>query len=130
MIISWKDKEPLVIQAGPGGTRVLTGSGASPAAGATGAGGHGGPPPGAPQKMSPEEMAKFEKDLDARRAEAEANRRVVEYRIYYGDYQPVGGVKLPHRIQRSIDGKTTEEMVFESFKVNSKIDQSTFKTSK
>ena len=61
----------------------------------------------------PEEREKFEKDLEARRKEAEAKRRTVEYRVYYADYQTVGGVLLPHRIQRSIDGKPTEEMIFD-----------------
>jgi hypothetical protein len=76
--------------------------------------------------MSAADREKLEKDLEAKRAEAEAKRRTVEYRLYYGDYQAVGGVKLPHRIQRSIDGKTTEEMNVESYKVNAKIDQDTF----
>lgn len=131
LMLSWKDKEPLVIQAGgPGGTRVAMGSSTVQAVGGGAPTSHAGPPPGGAQKTSPEDIAKLEKDLEAKRAAAEATRRVVEYRIYYGDYQPVGGVRLPHRLQRSIDGKTTEEMFFESFKLNSKIDPATFKPSK
>ena len=70
------------------------------------------------------------KDLEARRKEAEAKRRTVEFRVYYADYQTVGGVQLPHRIQRSIDGKPTEEMVFDTIKVNPKIDAKKFQVAK
>jgi hypothetical protein len=127
LMVTWMDKEPLIIRSGPGGANVTSGGGtfvkAIPGGGA-------GPEGGAPSKMSSQDVEKMQKDLEARRAEAEAKRRTVEFRLYYGDYQSVGGVKLPHRIQRSIDGKTTEEMVFDSFKVNAKIEQGTFKPSK
>jgi len=96
---------------GPGGTQVVRSFGG----------------PGGPQAMSKEEREKFEKDLDERRKEAEAKRRTVEFRMYYSDYQPVGGAVLPHRIQRSIDGKPAEEMIFDEIKVNPKIDAKKFK---
>ena len=51
--------------------------------------------------------------------------RTVEYRVYYADYQPVNGAMFPHKIQRSIDGKPTEEMVFDKIKVKPKIDAKT-----
>ena len=135
LMVTWTDKEPLILQAGPGGTAVTAGGGGAMFQSAGGgaiaaAGGHGAATGSAPTRMTPEELQKMEKDLEARRAEAEAKRRTVEYRIYYSDYQVVGGVKLPHRVQRSIDGKTTEEMLFESYKVNARIDQGTFKPSK
>jgi hypothetical protein len=68
--------------------------------------------------------------MDARRQEAEAKRRTVEYRVFYSDYQSVNAVLLPHRIQRSIDGKPTEEMIVDTFKVNPKIDAKKFQVSK
>jgi hypothetical protein len=70
------------------------------------------------------------KDLEARRKELEAKARTVEYRIYYADYKTVGGVQLPHRIQRAIDGKPTEEMIFDTIKVNPKIDAKKFQVAK
>ena len=79
---------------------------------------------------SPEEREKMLKDLDARRKEAEAKLRTVEYRIFYADYKTVGGVQLPHRVQRSIDGKPTEEMIFDTIKVNPKIDAKKFQVAK
>jgi len=129
LMLSWMDKEPITMTMGPGGT-VTTGA---PGAGMAASGGNttftrversGGAP------MTPEEREKMMKDLEARRKEAEAKARTVEYRVYYGDYKAVGGVQLPHRIQRSIDGKPTEEMIFDTFKVNPKIDAKKFQVAK
>ena len=129
LMLSWMDREPITMMVGPGGT-VTTGG--APAAGAAGGGNatftrverSGGAPP------TPEEREKMMKDIEARRKEAEAKARTVEYRLYYGDYKTVGGVQLPHRIQRSIDGKPTEEMIFDTIKVNPKIDAKKFQVAK
>jgi hypothetical protein len=51
---------------------------------------------------------------------------MVEYRLYYGDYRDVDGIKVPFRLQRSIDGKPTEELTFDRVKINGKIDAKTF----
>lgn len=82
------------------------------------------------RQMSEEEMKKMMDDAAARRKEAEANRRTVEYRVYYSNFRSVGGLKLPHTMQRSIDGKPTEEMTFDSIKVNPKIDSKKFEITK
>jgi hypothetical protein len=130
LMLSWMDKEPITMMMGPGGT-VTTGG--APGAGMAASGGSttftrversGGTPP------TPEEREKMMKDLEARRKEAEAKARTVEYRVYYSDYKSVGGVQLPHRVQRAIDGKPTEEMVFDTFKVNAKIDAKKFQVTK
>jgi len=134
LMLSWMDKEPLVMTMGPGGT-VTTGG--APGAGMAVAGGNAtftrverGGAPGTAANMTPEEREKLMKDLEARRKEAEAKLRTVEYRIYYADYRTVGGVQIPHRIQRSIDGKPTEEMIFDTVKVNPKIDAKKFQVTK
>jgi hypothetical protein len=133
LMLSWMDKEPLVMTMGPGGS-VTAGPGTSaavPGGGAwVGSGVATMTRSAAPANMTPEEREKMMKDLDARRKEAEANLRTVEHRIYYGDYKTVGGVQLPHRIQRSVDGKPTEEMVFDTIKVNAKIDAKKFQVAK
>src|SRR6185295_5671708 len=106
-------KEPMVMQnvAGPGrgsssgGTNVVQ----------FGAG-------GGAQSMTPEQRDQMMKEMQDRMKEAEAKRRTVEYRLYYGDYQDVSGVKLPFKLQRSIDGKPSEEMTLEKVKINQKID--------
>lgn len=86
--------------------------------------------PGGGSQMSAEEMKKMMDDAAARRKEAEANRKMVEYRVYYSNFRAVGGLKLPHTMQRSVDGKPTEEMTFESIKVNPKIDSKKFEITK
>jgi hypothetical protein len=136
LMLSWMDKEPITMTMGPGGTVTMGGPGAGIAMGGGGAAvtrterpaGAPGAPGGAP--MTPEEREKMMKDVEARRKEAEAKARTVEYRVYYGDYKSVAGVQLPHRIQRAIDGKPTEEMVFDTFKVNAKIDAKKFQVTK
>ncbi|HSK09309.1 MAG TPA: hypothetical protein VK911_07015 [Vicinamibacterales bacterium] len=119
LMLTWMDKEPLVVRMGPGGANVTAGGGGAVFQRIERA---------AP--MSKEEREKMEKDMEAARAEAEATRRTVEFRLYYGDYREVGGVRLPHRIQRAVDGQTTEEMEFDSLKVNAKIDRHTFEPSR
>jgi len=129
------DKEPLVMQmGGPGGG--APGPGGAGAVTMTMSGGGGvaaGAPVHAPaggSTMSQEDRDKMMKDLDARRKDAESKLRTVEYRVFYADYKEVGGVQWPHRIQRAIDGKTTEEMTFDTIKVNPKIDAKKFQVSK
>jgi hypothetical protein len=62
--------------------------------------------------------------------QAEANRRIVEHRMFYADYKAVEGVKLPTRIQRMMEGLPTEELALEKIKVNGKIDPNKFKNAK
>jgi len=135
LMLSWMDKEPLVMQmGGPGGG--APGPGGAGAVTMTMSGGGGvaaGAPVHAPaggSTMSQEDRDKMMKDLDARRKDAESKLRTVEYRVFYADYKEVGGVQWPHRIQRAIDGKTTEEMTFDTIKVNPKIDAKKFQVSK
>jgi hypothetical protein len=80
--------------------------------------------------MTPEERDKMMKDLAERAKQAEAARPIVEYRLYYGDFKDVSGVKLPHHFVRAMAGKTIEESVFDKLKVNAKIDPKKFQVSK
>ena len=134
LMLSWMDKEPLVMTMGPGGT--VTAGGGAPGAAAGGGGvavtriERSGGAPGAATNMTPEERQKMIADIEAKRKEAEAKLRTVEYRVYYADYKNVGGVQFPHKIQRSVDGKPTEEMVFDTIKVNPKIDAKKFQVVK
>jgi len=135
LMLSWMDKEPLVMQmGGPGGGAAGPGGGGAVTMTMSGGGGvtadarHSAQAGGS--SMSQEDRDKLMKDLEARRKDAEAKLRTVEYRVFYADYKSVGGVQLPHRIQRSIDGKPTEEMIFETIKVNPKIDAKKFQVSK
>ncbi len=119
LMISWMAKEPLIVNrtigGGPGGKTVATFSG-------------GGGQVTTRQAATPEEREKLEKELQDQRKEAEAKARVVEYRMYYGDYRDVDGVKVPFRMQRSIDGKPVEEVTLDKVKINGKIDPKKFQT--
>ncbi len=126
LMFSWMAPEPMVMTqtmrgGGPGGGQtVQMGGGAS----FTTSGSAGG------RQMTEEEQKKMMADAEAARRQAEANRKTVEYRLFYSDYKTVNGVKLPHTIRRSVDGKPTEEMTFESIKLNPKIDAKKFEVSK
>ena len=65
-------------------------------------------------------------DLQARMAEAEKNRKTVEFRMFYGDYKKVDGVMLPHKIETSLDGQPNEEWTIEKYKVNPQIKADTW----
>jgi hypothetical protein len=54
----------------------------------------------------------------------------VEYRIYYADYRDVDGIQWPFRIRRATGPDTTEETIFDRFKINTKIDQKKFEVRK
>jgi hypothetical protein len=129
LMLSWMAKEPLTMSrsmtAGPGGpTTVTVGGGGGVVTGAAPAG------QALRGNMTPEEREKMTKQIQEQMKEAEAKRRVVEYRLFYGDYRAVDGVQVPHRLQRSVDGKPTEEVTFEKVKVNAKIDAKKFTVTK
>lgn len=128
LMLSWMALEPLAPQTitrGPGGAtgtqQIMTGGGTTFTSGGGAQGG---------RQLTEEEMKKMMDDAAARRKEAEATRKMVEYRVYYSNFRSVGGLKLPHTMQRSIDGKPTEEMTFDSIKVNPKIDSKKFEITK
>jgi hypothetical protein len=54
----------------------------------------------------------------------------VEYRIYYGDFRDVDGMKFPFRLRRAVAGETVEETTFDKFRINPKIDAKKFEAVK
>ncbi len=54
----------------------------------------------------------------------------VEYRLFYGDYRTVDGVKWPFRIRRAVAGNTIEETTFDRVAFNVKIDPRKFEAPK
>ena len=111
LMLSWMDKEPLQISMGPGGGR-------------PGGGGHPG------MTGAPGDLEKMQKEMEEKIKEAEARRRTVEFRVFYGDYKTFNGVKLPTRIQRMVDGTPSDEMTFDRVQVNGKIDPKKFEPTK
>jgi hypothetical protein len=87
-----------------------------------------GPPPGA--TATAEERQKYQQEVAAARAKAMQQAKPTENRIYYADYREVDGLKFPFRIRRAIGATTTEETVFDRFRINAKIDPKKFEVRK
>jgi hypothetical protein len=83
-----------------------------------------GPPP--PATASAEDKQKYQQDMAAARTKAMQQAKPTENRIYYADYRLVDGLKLPFRIRRAIGATTTEETIFDRFRINAKIDPKKF----
>jgi hypothetical protein len=129
LMYSWMAKEPVnMVQStsrsgGPGGGS-SSGGGMVTTFGPGGGGRTGG------SKMSQEDQDKMMKDLQDQMKAAEANRKTVEFRVYYGNFQDVDGLKLPHSFQQSIAGNAASEITIEKYKVNPKIDPKRFEPKK
>ncbi len=65
-------------------------------------------------------MEKRREEVRAR-LEAEGPPPPTAVTLHLADYQDVRGVKLPHRITESIDGKPVMEWTIEKFEVNPKL---------
>jgi hypothetical protein len=87
-----------------------------------------GPPPG--PAATADERQKYQQDLAAARAKAMQLAKPTENRIYYADYRDVDGLKLPFRIRRAVGATTTEETIFDRFRINAKIDPKKFEVRK
>ena len=53
-----------------------------------------------------------------------------EHRLYFADYRDVDGLKLPFRLRRGLGVNTTEETMFDRFRINQKIDPRRFEVRK
>jgi hypothetical protein len=78
------------------------------------------PPPGGQTQMSQEEM---QKQIEAMRNQP---MRMIEHRVYFGDWKEVDGIQFPHSLQRATGETTTEEWTIAKVKVNPKIDAKKF----
>jgi hypothetical protein len=59
-------------------------------------------------------------------AAAPEERRIVEFKMAYGEYKATGGVKMPTHLLRTIDGKQADELVLDKIALNPKIDAKKF----
>ena len=76
--------------------------------------------PAAPAtSASQAEKDAYAKEVLALRQKTQATP--VEHRIYYADYRDVDGVQLPFRLRRAIGADTTEETIFDRFRLNTRI---------
>jgi hypothetical protein len=127
LMLSWMAKEPMVRTisiGGPGGTHATAGGAGTVVQ--SGGGGNVQIGGARGQQMTQEERDKLLKQAEEQGKAAEAKARTVEFRLYYSDYRDVGGIKVPFTLQRSIDGKPSEELTFDKVKINDKIDPKKF----
>jgi hypothetical protein len=68
----------------------------------------GGPPPGGAAAPHRADEA----------AAAQPAPQAVDIQMFLDDYRAEDGVLLPHKVSRSVDGKTTEEWTFKTIKIN------------
>jgi hypothetical protein len=59
-----------------------------------------------------------------------AQGKPIEYRLYYGDFRDVDGMKWPFRLRRAVAGETVEETTFDRIRINAKIDPRKFEARK
>jgi hypothetical protein len=52
--------------------------------------------------------------------------QLVENTVFFSEHQKVDGVMLPHRLTRSVDGKTVEEIEIKKYKANPTLDPQMF----
>ena len=52
-----------------------------------------------------------------------------EQRMFFAEYKEVDGLHLPFRIRRAVGAETTEEITFDRFRINAKVDPKRFDTS-
>ena len=52
--------------------------------------------------------------------------QIVDITLFLDDYKSIGGVMLPHRMARSIDGKPSEEITLKTIKINPAFKPDTF----
>ena len=111
LMLSWMDKEPLEIRVEDSGDgdRVEIVRGANE------------PGDGRSRGAGPAGQS-----IEERMREAEAARRTVEFRMFYEDYEDVDGVKFPMRISRTVDGRPSNEVLFDRVRLNTRIDPKTF----
>ena len=53
---------------------------------------------------------------------------VPEQRMFFADYRDVDGLKLPFRLRRAAGAETTEETIFDRYRINAKVDPRRFDT--
>jgi hypothetical protein len=99
----------------------------SEGAGATGSNAPTPPAPDAPPQAGPGPDASSQAGAtppDPARPREPPQQVTFELRL--SDYKKVDGVLLPHLMTQSVDGKVTEELTIDSYKINPKFDQDTF----
>jgi hypothetical protein len=77
--------------------------------------------------MTEEERKKVQEDMNKQIEETRKQPPpMVDYTLFFEDWQSVDGVQFPHTIRRAAEGSTTEEWTVGKVKINPKIDPKKF----
>jgi hypothetical protein len=79
---------------------------------------------------SQQDRDQYAATIAALRRQALAQAKPIDYRVYYGDFRDVDGMKWPFRLRRAIAGETIEETTFDRFRINAKIEPRKFEAQK
>jgi hypothetical protein len=77
--------------------------------------------------MSEEERKRLPEDAQKQIAALQkAPPPMVDYTLYFEDWQSADGLRFPRTVRRASEGTTTEEWTVSTVKVNPRIDAKTF----
>lgn len=117
LMLTYQGAQRQIVTAGPG--RGVAGGGPAHGGGAVSG--------GAGRTMSEEDRKQAREDAQKRIAELQKQPPVlVDYTLYFEDWQPVGGVRFPRKIRRASGGTTTEEWTITNVKINPNLDPKRF----
>jgi hypothetical protein len=117
LMLTYQAAQRQVVTAGSG--RVVTAGGGHGAAATA----HG----GAVRQMTDEERKKAQDDAQKQIAEGQKQPpTLVDYTLYFDDWQPVDGVRFPRTIRRALEGETIEEWTINKVRINPPIESKKF----
>jgi hypothetical protein len=86
-------------------------------------------PPNLPRGLTPNQAPNLPPGLPPNQPPGPARGAPVapvENRLYFADYREVDGLQLPFRLRRAVGADTTEETVFDRFRINARVDPRRF----
>jgi hypothetical protein len=130
LFVSWQALEPIRLQntgrTGGAGPVVSNTPPPPPPPPPAAAGGAVHTIPTMPQQAQQPQQGQMSDEMRKQLDEAMKNRKMIEYRVYFGDWKEVGGIQFPHSLQRATGNDTTEEWTISKVQVNPKIDAKKF----
>jgi hypothetical protein len=85
-----------------------------------------GPPPAAPSRSDSPAAAAGQAPPSAGQRPGGPGQPPQETRLYFAEYHDANGLQWPFRLRRAVGADTVEEMTFDGFKINGKIDPKKF----
>ncbi len=110
LMVTYKGRQSRVMTSGGPMTRTVT-------AGAAG---------GQTKELSEEERKKLAAEAQKMMAQQMTEQPLVDFSLFFEDWQQVDGLTFPHKMRRAVAGETTEEWTFTKVKLNPKIDAAKF----